>query len=340
MRSAGYGSSIVFIPWNYRRTSKTVAADIFGERANLSICIHGCDHTNKEFATSEKTVLDWKVTLALQRMKKHETRTGVPFEPVMVFPQGRFSSSAMLALRTNNYLAAVNTTSFPTDERNVLTIADFLRPAITRFHGFPLFQRRYPRHLIDCAFDIFLGKPALLVEHHQYFRHGYEALERFVRELRNLEPTLSWPTLSSQLMKSCVTRQVSENSAEVQFFTSQFQFQNTIEGYDHLLFTKYEPDSSAVRTVLLDGISVPFYVKKDYLHLEVHASAGQVISIEIIDHAKVSRLTDDTYRSLRYTASVRLRRELSEFRDNRLVRYPGLLQAATRLLKRLKLTGE
>jgi len=339
MRSADYGTSIAFIPWNYRRTTRRAAADLFEGRPNLSICIHGCDHTNKEFATSEKGVLDWKGNLGLQRMKTHETRTDVPFEPVMVFPQGQFSSSALLALRTNNYLAAVNTTCFPTDEQNVLTIADFLRPAITRFHGFPLFQRRYPKRLVDCAFDIFLGKPTLLVEHHQYFQHGYEVLERFVRELRNLEPALSWPTLSSQLMKSCVTRQVSGNSAEVQFFTSQFQFQNGIEGCDHLLLTKYEPDSSVVRTVLLDGISVPFYVEKDYLHLEVNTTAGQSIRIEIVDNPEAPRPTN-SYCSLQYNARVRLRRELSEFRDNRLVRYPRLLKAAKRLLKRLKLTGE
>jgi hypothetical protein len=275
----------------------------------------------------------------LERMKIHKTRTGVPFERVMVFPQGRFSSSAMLALRTNNYLAAVNTTCFPTDEPNVLTIADLLRPAITRFHGFPLFQRRYPKRLIDSAFDIFVGKPALLVEHHQYFRDGYESLEAFVRELHNLEPGLSWPTLCSQLMKSCVTRKVTSNSTEVQFFTSQFEFQNTSEGCDHLSFTKAEPDSFSVRSVLLDGTCIPFDIKKGHIHFEAYATSGQVIRIEVKHHANTSRPTN-SYHSLTYNARVLLRRGLSEFRDNHLVRYPRLLRGGTRLVKRLKLSGE
>ena len=196
MHRENYGTSIAFIPWNYRRTSRPWADTFLNKNANLSICVHGCDHTNREFEASDAALLEVKAGLALTRMEKHRERTGLPFERVMVFPQGRFSTSAILALRANQYLAAVNTTCFPSDDvPERLRMADFLRPAITQFYGFPIYQRRYPKRLIDSAFDIFLGKPALLVEHHQYLGDGCKKLEEYVRAMHRIEPELSWPTL-------------------------------------------------------------------------------------------------------------------------------------------------
>jgi hypothetical protein len=273
-------------------------------------------------------------------MERHKKRTGLPFERVMIFPQGRFSTSAMLALRANDYLAAVNTTCFPTnDGPEPLTIADFLRPAVTRFHGFPVFQRRYPRRLIDCAFDLFVGRPVLLVQHHEYFRDGYEQWEEFVNNLHKIEPALTWMTLSSQLMRSCMMRSVSDRSVEVQFFTRKFKLKNPRASQTGFLLAKHEPDSSAVSAVLVDGRSVPFSFKKDFLLLELQTDPGRVVNVEILDRPKL--LTPARKRlGMRYTAGVSVRRALSEFRDNTLTRYPRLLEAATGLARKMRATGE
>lgn len=340
MRTVGYGTSIAFIPWNYWRTSKKQAARIFNHGENLSICVHGCDHTNKEFDVVDQEILQWRAGTALRRMERHKKRTGLPFERVMIFPQGRFSTSAMLALRANDYLAAVNTTCFPTnDGPEPLTIADFLRPAVTRFHGFPVFQRRYPRRLIDCAFDLFVGRPVLLVQHHEYFRDGYEQWEEFVNNLHRIEPALTWMTLSSQLMRSCMMRSVSDRSVEVQFFTRKFKLKNPRASQTGFLLAKHEPDSSAVSAVLVDGRSVPFSFKKDFLLLELQTDPGRVVNVEILDRPKL--LTPARKRlGIRYTAGVSVRRALSEFRDNALTRYPRLLEAATGLARKMRATGE
>jgi hypothetical protein len=337
MRSAGYGASIAFIPWNYWRTSKEKAASIFHQGSNLSVCVHGCDHTNMEFGELDLGSLQWKAETALRRMERHRSRTGLAFDSVMVFPQGRFSTSAMLALRTNGYLAAVNTTCFPTNAGvEPLTIADLLRPAITKFHGFPLFQRRYPRRLIDFAFDGFLGKPVLLVQHHEDFREGYLQLEEFVNGLHALEPKLAWRGLSCQLMQSCMMRSRSERSTEVRFFTRHFRFTNRHSTGIGLTFSKEEPDASAIAGVLVDGTSVPFALENGLLTFEHQADADQVIDVKVLDR---SRLPTPTTKPLTRTVGVPVRRALSEFRDNTLVRYPRLLAAATALAARMKVTG-
>jgi hypothetical protein len=339
MQNSKYGTSIAFIPWNYWRTSRQNASRLLGESSNLAICIHGCDHTNREFDTQATTLLDRKARLALRRMESQRKRTDTGFEQVMVFPQGLFSKAAIPALRANKYLAAVNTSCFPTDSGpDDLKVSDFLRPAVTRFNGFPIFQRRYPRNLFDFAFDLFLGKPALVVEHHDYFRKGCGALEEFVGDLYKLEPTLSWPTLTAQLMRSCLKRSLSDGSVEVQFFTRKFQLANDEPGSSRFQLSKHEPDPAPIQSVLVDGTSMPFSSEKGFLKLEVQADhPGQVLNIEIVDRERPQQQANGF--GIVHNTGVLLRRGLSEFRDNTLARHGGLLKIAKGVARGLKVTG-
>jgi hypothetical protein len=339
MRTLEYGTSVAFIPWNHWRTSRQAAARFLGQEPYFSICVHGCDHTNKEFGLVDQGRLQWKASTALRRMEKHEQQTGLWFERVMVFPQGWFSTPAIKALRANNYLGAINTTCFPTNEHSDhLTISDFLRPAVTRFYGLPIFQRRYPKRLIDYAFDVFLGKPALVVEHHQYFRDGYGKLEEFVEELHKIEPTLVWPTLSDQLTHCCITKTVSEKTSHVQFFTRRFQFHNTRSVRTNVLLAKHEPDPSVVSKVLVDGQSVDFSFRKDSLVLETEADPGQTVDVEVVDGPRPAKVAHRP--GLSYRVGVPVRRALSEFRDNTLTKHPRLLDAATGLARKMKATAD
>ncbi|HWE16469.1 MAG TPA: hypothetical protein VG758_04710 [Hyphomicrobiaceae bacterium] len=338
MHSTGYGTSMAFIPWNYRRTSKDKAAQFFRAGVNLSICVHGCDHSNREFADTEPRSLQWKALTALARMERHERRTDLTFDAVMVFPQGHFSSLALRALRANGYLATVNTTCFPTNlDAHPLTVGDFLRPAITKFHGFPIFQRRYPKRLIDFAFDAFLGRPLLIVQHHGDFRDGYQHIEAFVKGMQTLDPQLGWDPLSHQLMRSCMMRSLSEHSMEIRFFTRRFHFQNAHPSRTNLVFTKEEPDLSTISNVLIGGRPVPFAIKGGLLTFEHHMGAGQAIDITIVD---APGPTAPMFKpSVTHSVGVSVRRALSEFRDQTLVRYPRLLGAATEIAARMMITG-
>jgi len=273
-------------------------------------------------------------------MEQQRRRTGAEFEEVMVFPQGRFSGAAITALRTNNYLAAVNTTCFPTDHSpDDLKVEDFLWPAVTRYNGFPIFHRRYPRRLFDFAFDLFLGKPALVVEHHEYFRRGCETLEEFVAELRGLEPELTWPALTTQLKRSCLRRKLLNSSAvEVRFFTRRFELFADTQDSGEFLLSKYEPDPAVIERVLVDGKVVPFWFDQDFLKIEASAEPGRPRSIEIVE----CRRPQQPLHSLgfSYNTRVLIRRGLSEFRDNTLARHDGMFKAARKLAKTLKLTGD
>jgi len=333
------GASIAFIPWNYWRTTRQNTARLLRENSTFTICVHGCDHTNKEFEVQDSTLLTRKAALALQRMEEQHERTGAAFEPVMVFPQGRFSRAAITALRSTDYLAAVNSTVFPTDsEAGDLKVCDLLQPAVMNYDGFPIFQRRYPRELFDFSFDLFLGKPALVVEHHEYFRTGCGPWEEFVAGLYKLDSDLRWPGLTPQLTRSCRKRKLTSGALEVQFYTRKFQLENDDQNTKSFLLRKYEPDSALIESVSVGGKSQAFGFENGFLKLEVQADPGETRTIEIVDRERPQPQANGF--GAIHNAGVLLRRSLSEFRDNTLARHDGLLKIARGVARGLKVTGD
>src|SRR5207248_2798636 len=113
---------------------------------------------------------------------------------------------AMAALKAVGYLAAINSYLSPSTRPETLTLRDLLQVAVMRFADFPLFGRRYPRDVAEFAFDLFLGKPALAVEHHGYFRDGYQSLHAFVQDLSRLDARLEWTTVGNICSQACLTR--------------------------------------------------------------------------------------------------------------------------------------
>ena len=339
MQRLRYGTSIAFIPWNSWRTSRRKASEVLGGNANLTLCVHGCDHTNREFGSGSRELLYAKARLGMQRMVTQHQRAGVPFEDVMVFPQGIFSKAAIPALRSANYLATVNSTCLPSDGApDDLKVSDFLWPAVTRFNGFPLFHRHYPRSIFDFAIDLFLGKPAIIVEHHAYFRDQCKAINQFVSELQEVDPGLSWPDLTTQFKSTHLRRMQDGRVPEIRFFTRRFQFECNESTSDRCLLSKHEPDASIIESVLVNGKTAPMGFDGGLIWFEVEARPGELNYVEILDRAAPTP-TIRTFGAA-HNARVLLRRGLSEFRDNTLSRHQGMLKVAQRLAKTAKATGD
>lgn len=335
MQRHHYGTSIAFIPWNYWRTKPRNATRLLNADSNLSICIHGCDHTDREFEAQDPALLDTLARLAMDRMETQQKRTCAAFERVMVFPQGRFSTAAIPALRNNRYIAAVNTTVFPMDHGPTdIRIGDLLLPAVTRYNGFPIFMRHYSRNLMDVAFDLFLGKPALLVEHHQFFRKGCEPLEAVVSELYKLDPNLTWPSLTEQLTRSCLHRGLPNGSTEVLFFTRSFVFEGGVDRAGRFLLRKAEPDPDLIHSVTVDGVPVSYSFNGGFLEIELDTVECQTVRIEVIDREQARQKTSGL--GVAYNARVMLRRGLSEFRDYSVARKDKLKTAARNIANTLK----
>jgi hypothetical protein len=314
MRRRRFSACIAFIPWNYRRSSKEVAALVSSHYDLPFLCVHGCDHTREEFATTDVESLRGKAQLALERMRAHHRLSGVGFDEVMVFPQGQFSAEAVTALKGADYLASVNGPVCPTTMPEAVALRDCLEVAVTRFADFPLFSRRYPRDLADFAFDLFVGKPALAVEHHGYFRDGYRALETFIEGLNSLDERLEWSNLATICSGACLTRTAANGEVHVRFYTSRFWLKNDGTQTRRYVLFRRQGTGSPLPSVAIDGSGWVCERDDEDLKVSLTLEAGQAAHIRLISDKSEFPAAARTRTDI--AAKVWVRRILCEFRDN------------------------
>ena len=193
MKAHNFFTEIAFIPWNYRR-SNAETVRLFSDNADYyALCVHGCNHLGNEFGGSDYQELSVLASTALWRMEQHKKLTGLPYDPVIVFPQGRFSSVSMKALKDQGYFAAFNSTFIATDRDNLPPV-EYQRPAISVYHDFPLFLRRYPKDKSHFSQDLASGRPIIIVEHHHAFRNGYGTITALVDWINSLG-NIRWTSL-------------------------------------------------------------------------------------------------------------------------------------------------
>src|SRR5208282_1976318 len=161
-------------------------------------------------------------------------KTGLSYDNVFVFPQGNFSVSALNLLKANDFCAAVNSRPFPQEEAASLSVADFARPAIMKYGGFPLFLRRgvrdtRPEHV---AFALLIGKPVLIVEHHDVFQHP-ERIAEVVARVNSIAPEIRWSNLRAALMQSYLQRRTADGTLEIQTFACSGRVENNSQALLH-----------------------------------------------------------------------------------------------------------
>ena len=333
-----YHITLAFIPWNHWR-SRAKDAGIFQQYTDcFSVCAHGCDHTSQEFRSSDYQGLLRKNFIARRRMDQHRERTGLASEPLMVCPQEQYSHEAMRAFSdSRQFLALICTACMPRDlARPQITGADLLFPAQDSFFGFPVFKRHYPNGMGVFAMSLFLGKPAILVEHHEFFRKGSAGVEDFVQRLAELRPTVKWKSLTEIVTRTFARRHISKGTWEVRFFTDTFQLEHEQEGSVRYRFIRRVPVGTHIERVLVAGSEVPFSWENGFLTFETHLQHAQTLPIQV-DVAPV-KLTKLYSPGVKYQASVALRRGLSEFRDNVAGRSRFAIKASSFVMRLLKQT--
>jgi hypothetical protein len=338
MDECNFHTSIAFIPFNYRRNSPGIAR-MFRERPDrLSICFHGNDHTAAEFASKESGLLNAMLTVAESRMDAHQKETGIRCDHVMVFPQGNFSRDAMAALQAHNFSAAVNSGPYPRGEESGLSLSDFMEPAILKYGGFPLFLRKYPREIAlqDIAFNLFFGKPVLIVEHHEIFKDP-QSLTQLVSRINTLAPEIRWSNLQASVENSYLRRWTKDGTLEVRAYTNAGKIENTSKNILRCSVEWPGYGEIPAEKVLLDG--APWHDsrtddKGTRLFFDVSPGGSREFSVVYQNNFGLS----DANRRVPWKAKAFLRRRLSELRDNHLSKSPGLL-AFAKALQRTLLKG-
>jgi hypothetical protein len=321
-----FHTTIAFIPHNYRRSSPEIVRMFHSRPDRLSLCFHGNDHTGSEFAERNVSVLNGMVKTAIQRIKMHTRTTGLGCGRVMVFPQGAFSEDALMVLKLNQFAACVNTGPFARGAANKLTLSDFLQPAVLKYDGFPLFLRRYIRQttMPDVAFNLFFGKPVLLVEHHGLFEHP-DDLTALVSSINQLAPEMQWSSLQTAVANSSLRRWSKDGTLQIRAYSSMARVENDTELPLRCWAEWPGCTPSTVEDVRVGGgaDSALRLDDDECVRLSCTLVPGGSCRFSLV-HRDNLDVTDPT-QSVRRTLKVFLRRRLSDVRDNYLSRSRPLL---------------
>jgi hypothetical protein len=323
MRHHNFSTSVAFIPWNWRRNNSRVVRLFKDNPETLSLSIHGCDHTGGEFGSRNIGRLAWKSREALARMRRHHSATGLPHDPVMVFPQGVFSALAMEVLKRSQFMGVVNSEVLSTDsEPPQIRIADYWNVAVLNYSEFPIFTRRYASAGVEnFAFDILLGKPCLVVAHHNDCHDDCRHIAEFMDRLNQLNVPLRWTNLSDVIRRSFRQREVSPGVMEIEMYGSQVRIESPSDQKTVFRFRKRESKSEHVKSVQMDGQPVRWEA----------AEGGQNIAFEVTLKPGESRIVTVAFHefeptesfegeNLKYKLKTMVRRYLSEVRDNYVTR--------------------
>jgi hypothetical protein len=252
----------------------------------------------------------------------------------MVFPQGNFSIEAMMVLKAHNFYAAVNTVPHPAEQLVQLTIGEIAQPAVFRYGGFPLYIRKPIRQTQshDIAFNLFFGRPVLIVEHHEMFQHP-ESLVEIAARINSLAPEVHWSNLSNVVSNSILTQRAPDGTCHIRAYSTSVRISNNSSSIR--LYSIEWPnacDSASIEQVLKDGTPCGIFETNGAgVRLAVELAPGSSQTFSLVHrnvHATFGKL------GLRWNAHAFLRRRLSEVRDNYLSKNQHLLTAAKAFQRR------
>jgi len=316
MDSYNFTTAIAFIPWNWRRTNRETVQQFKSRNDRLSLCVHGCDHSGGEFAARSSALLNRRIKTASQRMESFSAKTSVDHDDVMVFPQGMFSPEAGRALKLNGFEAAVNTEVAPSrGAPNETKITDLWDVAIMKYGTFPIFTRRYLTHGVEnFAFDALLGKPCLMVAHHEVFKDRGRELVEFIGKLHSLKWDLRWCSLGETIRHSFKIRNCVKGACVIQMYAKHLVIENRSTEPLEAVVMKEESDPDCVAAVKVNQRTIEHNYENHQLKFKVSMLAGERTEARVIYFDKLDLDPDED--GIAYKIKTAVRRHLSEFRDN------------------------
>ena len=221
----------------------------------------------------------------------------------------------MDVLKQTSLIAAVNNDTISSDRPpRALTIADVWDTAIMAYGNFPLFTRRYPWSGVEnFAFDSLLGKPVIIVIHHDFCRDHCVQLIEFIKRLNALPCPLSWRSLSDLVRRSYRHRPLSEDVTQVEMFGKELRLENLSGRTKQFRVRRRESMPSMINEVFAGNRKVSWENSDEGIQFAVEVRAGE----EILIRLRYYELGEvESAENLNYRARTMLRRYLCELRDN------------------------
>ena len=203
-RERGYHLAVATIPLDAWLVHPGVARVFRERREELSLLVHGNDHTRGELerprTAGDATAV---VAEALRRIQALERRSQVKVSRLMVAPHNRCSEQVMRAMVRTGFEGLCHAVSSPGSMGRPLARWE---PAELLAGGLPVFPRLSigsPRD--DLVLRSFLGQPLIVYLHNEDLVDGLGALVEAAAFI-NCEPAVRWGSAESLARSSYVTR--------------------------------------------------------------------------------------------------------------------------------------
>ena len=252
-------------------------------------------------------------------MARHEARTGLPYDRVMVFPQGVFSEAGVDAIKRAGFLAAVNSEVISADDKaDRVRVCDYWNVAVMNYCDFPVFTRRHPSEGIEnFAFDILLGKPCLVVVHQGDFHGEGRQIEGFITQLRRLHAPLRWMTLADAVRSSVRQRRISPDEIEVETYAAESRLENSSGHRVTFRMSKREAAPETVAGVDIGAQPAEWAASDGRVAFQAELNPGELR--QVVVRFNTPAAPPRVARGLGARVKVAARRYLSEARDNYLM---------------------
>jgi len=328
-----FHTTIGFIPRNFDRNEKNTVALFRNRPDRFSIAVHGNNHDRREFyrysskasvepfATKPLREHEFNLTQALIRMNEFSRLTGVPYDPVIIFPHDMSPAPTLMLAKQLGYIATINGSNVPLDSEVPRRIQMGFRPYNSSFYAFLSLRRFQPRYYSELRMraDLFLGNPLFLYSHQDLFEPGIETFNPMADLINNLCSNIEWGSLGKIVTHWFLWRRIASNTFEVKMLSPVCVIVNKGAEGKHFEISKEEDPGTKVLSVMVNGKGIVWKREPDRLRFRLALPPGGsgrvVIQYDAGAYPRVIGLHDSA------SNMVFLWRGLAEFRDRVLSRF-------------------
>lgn len=328
-----FHATISFIPRNFDRNEQNTVSLFRSRPDRFSIAVHGNNHDRREFYRysskdwiepfSMKTRQEHERNLfqALVRMDEFSRLTGIPYDPVMIFPQEIAPAHTLRLCKQLGYIATINGSNVPLDSVLPRRIKMSFRPFNFSFYSFLNLRRVKVEYYSELQIraDLFMGNPLFLYAHHNLFEPGIERFNSVADLINSLSSKIEWASLGKIISHWFLWRRTAHNVFEVKMLAPVCIVMNEGKATKHYKISKEEDDVKDIQSITVNGETIPWKRETDRLEFSLDLLPGE--SGEIVIHYKsadASRVVVGLYDG--NSIMIALWRGLAEFRDRILSR--------------------
>jgi hypothetical protein len=319
MRVHNFHTTIAFVPWNFDRSEPRVVALFRANPERFSIAIHGNNHDHREFDEYGKAPMARQTTdlkQALARMESFTRHTGIPYEPVMVFPHAVSPAGTLSRLKEFNYWGTVNSENVPLGSAEPIDPIFPLRPETLSFNNFLSVKRvsaEVPVSKNNLAINAFLGNPLLLYVHQEFFRGGADVFNPLADYINKIAPATRWKSLGQIVQHLYLERRRADGDYDVQAFAPSFTLSNPSNRKIVFHVRKAENFEPPLKALQVDGAPQAYEKGEEEISFEINVLAGKNKSILLTYANDLNLASIDVSKQDRRVSATRL---LSDVRDN------------------------